>query len=78
MENQRMSIASATRVARPLIALGGASVLTAGIVLFAPEVGLVALGAMIGAWVALSAIRVVILLGVAHQLYLRCHPEPAT
>jgi hypothetical protein len=45
---------------------------------FAPEVGLVALGAMIGAWVALSAIRVVILLGVAHQLYLRLHPEPAT
>lgn len=73
-----MTVASAVRVVTPLIALGGASALTAAIVLLAPEVGLVALGAMIGAWVALGVVRVVILLGVAQQLYLRYGPQPAT
>lgn len=72
-----MTVESAARKVTPLIALGGASVLTAAIVVAAPDAGLVALSSMIVAWVILGVVRVVILLGVARQLHVLSNAAPA-
>jgi hypothetical protein len=67
-EERRMTAESAARKVVPLLALGGASALTAAIAIAAPDVGLAALSSLIVAWVALGVVRVIILLGVARQL----------
>jgi hypothetical protein len=65
-----MTIASAARKMTPVIALGGASILTATMVLAAPDAGLLALSSLIVAWVVIGFVRVVILLGFARQMTL--------
>ncbi|HEY3963669.1 MAG TPA: hypothetical protein VGM05_03870 [Planctomycetaceae bacterium] len=67
-----------THLAAPLMALGGASVLAAAIVVAAPEVGMVTLASMIAAWVALGVVRLVILVGIARQFYLNIHTARAS
>jgi hypothetical protein len=52
-----------------LFALASASVLTAGIVVAAPEVSTVTLGVLISAWVALGFVRLFILLGFARRFF---------
>lgn len=73
-----MATATGNQLAVPLVALGSASVLAAAIVVTAPEVGMLTLTAMIAVWVALGIVRLVILLGVARQLYLRHHALAAS
>ena len=64
-----MSAQHKTHPVAALFTLASASVLTAGIVVAAPEVGAVTLGVLIGAWVALGVVRLVILLGFARQFF---------
>ncbi len=73
-----MTTEKTTHLAVPLIALGGASVLAAAIVVAAPEVGLLTLTSMIAAWVALGVVRLVILVGIARQFYLNLRTARAS
>ena len=69
-----MSKKQEIHLAGSLLAMASASVLAAAIVVVAPEVGLVTLGAMIAAWAALGVVRLVILMGMVRQLMLRTAP----
>jgi hypothetical protein len=70
-EGQDMTIQNAARVATPWFLVAGASALTATIVVVAPEVGAGMLGSLIAAWAVLGIVRVVIVVGIARQIYHR-------
>jgi hypothetical protein len=70
-KGQDMTMRNVARTSTPWFLLAGASALTATIVAVAPEVGAGVLGSLIVAWAVLGIVRVVIVVGVARQIYHR-------